>query len=67
MGRPVGEEGREMILQIQQGLAAEGFAVSISKLCSYCCEWIVTVICHKANFLRCLPNFKCNTNALYNA
>jgi hypothetical protein len=35
MGRPVGEDGREMILQKQQGLAAEGFAVSISQLCRW--------------------------------
>jgi hypothetical protein len=32
MGRPVGEEGRSMILHIQQGLKEDGFTVPMTKL-----------------------------------
>jgi putative transposase len=33
MGRPVGEERRDMILHIQQGLKEDGFTVPMTKLC----------------------------------
>ena len=35
MGRPAGEEGRNMILQIQRGLKDDGISVPITKLCAW--------------------------------
>ncbi len=33
MGRPAGQEGRDMILQIQRGLREDGFTVPMTKPC----------------------------------
>ncbi len=35
MGRPAGQEGRDMILQIQRGLREDGFTVPMTKLCRW--------------------------------
>jgi putative transposase len=35
MGRPVGEEGRDMILHIQQGSKEDGFTVPMTKVCRW--------------------------------
>ena len=35
MGGPAGEEGRELILRLQQGLKQDGVTVSVSQLCRW--------------------------------
>ena len=46
MGRPVGEEGRSMILHIQQGLKEDGFTGPMTKRCRWF-ESLRCTVCYK--------------------